>query len=74
MIHKCDNCQELKMALSLALSELEKAREQAAKATELMMKGEALRDRMMLGSILNGGFDTDEKKANMVYLLTGKRL
>lgn len=74
MIPKCDHCAELENALFLALHELDQAREQAAKATDLMMKGEGLRDRMLLGSILGGDLDTDEKKAKMVYLLTGKKL
>jgi hypothetical protein len=74
MIHKCDRCADLENALYQALQERDEARQQTATATDLMMKGEALRDRMMLGSILNGGFDTDRKKANMVYLLTGKKL
>jgi len=74
MIHKCDRCADLENELYRALKERDEARQQAATATDLMMKGEALRDKMMLGSILNGGFDTDQKKANMVYLLTGKKL
>lgn len=74
MVHKCDRCAELENALYRALQERDEARQQAAKATDLMMKGEALRDRIMLGSILGGAYDTDEKKAKMVYLLTGKRL
>lgn len=73
MIHKCDRCAELKDALYKALMELEDARKRAATATDLMVKGEALRNREMMGSIL-GGYSTDQKKASMVYLLTGKKL
>lgn len=74
MIHKCDRCADLENALYQALQERDEARQQAATATDLMMKGEALRDKMMLGSILGGAFDTDAKKAKMVYILTGKKL
>jgi hypothetical protein len=70
----CPNCWELRKMLEHALRERDEARDRAGVATDLMMKGEALRDRMMLGSILGGAFDTDKKKANMVYLLTGKKL
>jgi hypothetical protein len=70
MIHKCDNCAYLENALYQALLERDQAREQAATATDLMMKGESLRHREMMGSIL-GGYSTDEKKASMVYLLKG---
>lgn len=73
MIHKCDRCADLENALYRALEERDEARQQAAKATDLMMKGESLRHREMMGSIL-GGYSTDEKKASMVYLLTGKKL
>lgn len=71
MMHECENCRVLEKELALALYERDQAREQAATATDLMMKGEALRERAMLGAILAG--DTDQKKANMVYILTGRR-
>jgi hypothetical protein len=74
MPHKCHRCADLENALYQALQERDEARDRAAKATELMMKGEALRDKMMLGSILGGAFETEEKKARMVYILTGKKL
>lgn len=73
MIHECKNCLGMEMALVQALVELDEARQRAATATDLMMKGEALRHREMMGSIL-GGYSTDEKKASMVYLLKGKKL
>lgn len=73
MIHKCDQCAKLENALYQALRERDEARQQAATATDLMMKGEGLRHREMMGSIL-GGYSTDEKKASMVYLLTGRKL
>lgn len=73
MIDECKECRWLEKALAQALYERDQAREQAARATDLMMKGEALRHREMMGSIL-GGYSTDEKKASMVYLLTGKKL
>jgi hypothetical protein len=73
MIPKCDRCARLENELYIALQERDQARLQAGEATELMMKGEALRHREMMGSIL-GGYSTDEKKASMVYLLTGKKL
>lgn len=73
MIHKCDRCADLENALYVALRERDEARQQAATATDLMMKGESLRHREMMGSIL-GGYSTDEKKAGMVYLLTGRKL
>lgn len=73
MIHECENCRAMEKALAQALYERDQAREQAATATDLMMKGEALRHREMMGSIL-GGYSTDEKKASMVYLLSGKKL
>lgn len=69
----CERCQRLEAELAETRLRLDEANARAARATDLMMKGEQLRDRMMLGSILAG--DTvDEKKSNMVYLLTGKRL
>jgi hypothetical protein len=74
MIHKCDNCAYLENALYQALQERDAARQDAARVTDLMMKGESLRDKMMLGSILGGAFDTDAKKAQMVYIVTGKKL
>jgi len=74
MIHKCDRCADLENELYLALKERDEARQQAATATDLMMKGESLRHKMMMGSILGGAFDTDAKKAHMVYIMTGKKL
>ena len=73
MIKGCRHCLALEKALAQALFERDEARQQAATATDLMMKGEALRHREMMGSIL-GGYRTHQKKASMVYLLTGKRL
>lgn len=73
MIHECKNCWELEKMLSQALFERDEARKQAMTATDIMMKGESLRHREMMGSIL-GGYSLDEKKASMVYLLTGKKL
>lgn len=71
---KCENCRRLEKELAYLLMERDEARQEAARATDLMMKGEALRDKMMLGAILGGAYDTDAKKAQMVYLLTGKVL
>lgn len=72
MSRECKNCLMLEKELAQARYELAQARERAATATDLMMKGEALRERAMLGAILAG--DTEQKKANLVYILTGKRL
>jgi len=55
MMHEekcCPNCWELEKELSQALKERDEAREQASRATDLMMKGEALRSRMMLDAIV----------------------
>lgn len=68
MVNKCDRCCELRAALAEALRERDEARQEAARTTELMMNGEALREKTMLG------MTTDEKKAKLVYLLTGERL
>lgn len=63
---RCKNCEAMEQALSQALYERDQARQQAAQAPDI-------RDQGMRGGILAG--DTvDEKKANMVYLLTGKIL
>lgn len=70
MIKRCEHCAELEAALSLAIEERNRERKRADETTDLLMKGEALREKIMLGSILT----TDEKKAKAVYLLTGKRL
>lgn len=67
---RCENCLALKRELAAVLAQRDEALQQAAKATDLMMKGEALREKMMFESLLT----TDEKKARAVYLLTGKRL
>lgn len=32
------------------------------------------RDKILFGSIMGGAYDTDAKKAQMVYLLTGKKI
>lgn len=69
----CERCMNLEAELAETRRQLDEANARAARATDLMMKGEQLRDRMMLGSILAGG-NVEEKKSNMVYLLTGKRL
>lgn len=70
----CANCRQLEKELACALMERDQARQQAATATDLMMKGEALRDKQMLGAILGGAYDTDAKKARMVHILTGKKV
>lgn len=72
-MNNCENCRQLEKELAYALAERDEARQRAATATDLMMKGEALRDKQMLGAILGGAYDTDAKKAQMVYLLAGKK-
>jgi F0F1-type ATP synthase membrane subunit b/b' len=52
MIHYCENCEQLEKELAEALRQRDEAREQANRATDLMMKGEALRGRMMLQAIV----------------------
>ncbi len=56
----CPNCKALEQELSEALLQLDEAKEAAARATDLMMAGEALRDRMLFESIL-GTFTSPAK-------------
>lgn len=69
----CERCERLEDELEATRQALDEANARAANATDLMMKGEALRDKMMRESIL-GGQTIDEKKARVVYILTGKEL
>lgn len=69
MIPKCDNCTELMSALREALRQRDEARAGEAKAFDLLVSGEALRDRMKLESILT----MDKDKARLLYLLTGEK-
>lgn len=68
MIHKCDRCAALENALYVALAERDEARQQAGTATDLMMKGEAMREKMMFNAVV--GVD----KARLLYILTGKEM
>jgi hypothetical protein len=56
MIHECDNCYWLEKELAEALRQRDEARAAASTATDLMMKGESLRSKMMLEAILTDGF------------------
>ncbi len=56
----CPNCWQLEKELAIALQERDEARAQAAKATDLMMKGESLRSKMMLQAIV-GEFPPKKK-------------
>jgi len=47
----CPNCEALAAELDRVTKERDQERESWAKATDLMMKGEALRDRMMFMAI-----------------------
>ena len=48
----CPYCDELRMRIGDLEARLKAADERAAKATELMIQGEALRGKIMLGAIL----------------------
>jgi hypothetical protein len=56
----CQDCEELLMELEYTRKQLKEAREIAARATDLMMKGEALREKMMLQAILSDGFQKNK--------------
>ena len=56
----CPNCKKLWLEIDLLTAERDAARAQAAQATDLMMKGEALRDRMFLHAIVGGVYDRKE--------------
>src|ERR1041385_548172 len=62
MIHHCLNCEALERELAQALRERDEARAQASRATDLMMKGEALREKIMFQSIV-GEYPVRGKKA-----------
>lgn len=61
MIHYCENCERLEKELAYALSERDEARQAANRATDLMMKGEALREKIMFQAIV-GEFPPAGKK------------
>ena len=48
---RCPNCEALVAELDAVRAERDLAREQAAKATDLMMKGEAVRQNLLLKAI-----------------------
>jgi len=48
----CADCDELRMRIRDLEASLKEANDRAAKATDLMVKGEALRGKIMLGAIL----------------------
>lgn len=70
----CPNCEKLWKMLDQARAERDEARKQSAAATDLMMKGESLRHKAMIGAILNGAFDTEKKKKSMAKIMTGKEI
>jgi len=47
----------LALIAAIVQDETAEARKRAAEATELMMRGEALRDQMKLHAILHGAYD-----------------
>jgi len=58
----CPNCEALERELRQALRERDEARAQASRATDLMMKGEALREKIMFQAIV-GEYPKGTKKA-----------
>lgn len=52
----CLNCEILERELAQLREERDEARKRAREATNLMVKGEALRDRMKLDAILGGAY------------------
>lgn len=56
----CPNCWMIEKELIKVRRQLAEARAQAAQATDLMMKGESLRSKMMLQAIL-GEFPPKKK-------------
>ena len=56
----CPNCDYLLREIERLEKELAQARQQSATATDLMMKGEALREKMFLHAILGGAYDQKE--------------
>lgn len=54
---ECENCEGLERRIEDLKIALEDANARAATATELMMKGEALREKTMLAAILGGAYD-----------------
>jgi len=60
MMH-CDNCWMLEKELTEARRQLAEAHSQSAQATDLMMKGESLRSKLMLQAIL-GEFPPKKRK------------
>lgn len=59
----CPNCEFLLAELKRVEKERDEAKESANRATDLMMKGEALRGKMMLEAILGDFPPKKEKKA-----------
>ena len=59
----CPNCREMKAMLERAISERDQARREAQEAQNRQTS-----DRLIAGDTL------DERKSNMVYILTGRRL
>ena len=68
-MHQCENCRELEIELRETRNELEKAREAASRATELLASGEALRQKMMFQSIVN----PPSAKGKRIDTLAGRR-
>lgn len=58
--HGCPGCRSLEAQLSEARRERDEARERSATATELLIKGEALREKMMFESILAGAWPPEK--------------
>lgn len=70
-MHDCPDCRHLEHELEETRNQLEKAREAATKATNLLASGEALRAKMLFQSIVN---PPAMKKGSRIDTLAGQRV